>query len=82
MTIWKYPLQIGDFNSVQMPKGATILSVDNQNGILCLWAMVDPEKSLVTRKIRIVGTGHTFDGYAEHIGSVVMAPFVWHVFEV
>lgn len=41
MVIWKVELAITDMQTVSMPDGAKLLSVANQNGNLCLWAMVD-----------------------------------------
>lgn len=89
MTIWKYPLEIVDRQLVAMPIEATILSVDNQHGTVCLWAMVDPTTSLpqlplplTNRVIEIFGTGHPMpEGQREFIGTVIMGALVWHVFE-
>jgi hypothetical protein len=41
-TIWKFELEVTDLQEVVMPSGAEILSVGNQDGKLCLWAMVSP----------------------------------------
>lgn len=82
MIIWKYELQLTDRQTVVMPIGSEILSVDNQRGSLCLWAMADPEQPEQNRNIEIIGTGNPMlDGRREFIGTVVMNPFVWHVFE-
>ncbi|WP_417459103.1 hypothetical protein [Kordiimonas sp.] len=86
MTIWKYELEITDLQRVAMPKGAKILSVGKQGAYACLWAMVDEnEDATEERCIEIVGTGnpmHRSMGFARRfIGTVVMTPFVWHVFE-
>ena len=83
--IWKYELDITDKQTIMMPPGAQILSVANQRGKLCLWALVEPAWSdLEARTIEIIGTGNPIDLsglWHEHIGTVVMEPFVWHVFE-
>jgi len=84
--IWKYPLALTDLQLISMPEKAEILSVADQDGTLCLWAMVDPNalRSEV-RAIEIIGTGNPIStpiGYARlFIGTAVMRPFVWHVFE-
>lgn len=39
-TIWKFPLEIADSQSVVMPSGARILSAQMQGSTLCLWAVV------------------------------------------
>ena len=85
MVIWKYELEIADMQEVTMPDGAELLSVANQDGNLCLWAMVDPSKEKRRRYIEIIGTGNpifTDMGVdREFIGTAVVNPFVWHVFE-
>ena len=82
-TIWKYELNITDRQVVSMPADSTILSVANQRGTLCLWALVDPAVSdKVDRDIEILGTGNIVStALRSFIGTVVMEPFIWHVFE-
>ena len=83
--IWKYTLEITDHQKVPMPQCAKILSVANQNGHPCLWAMVDADRPIEQRAIEIIGTGNPVAqvGVDERkfIGTVVIHPFVWHVFE-
>lgn len=57
-TIWKYELGISQEQQIYLPIGATMLSIQLQEGILCLWALVDPyvKDELVT--IEMYGTGH------------------------
>ena len=85
MTIYKYALSIYDVQSVFMPKGAEILSVANQNGALCLWAIVRPNEPMEERDIELFGTGQEMPvGISverKFIGTVAIDPFVWHVFE-
>lgn len=66
-----------------MPMDATILSVDNQHGAVCLWAMIDPDTPHQTsRIIEIFGTGHPIpEGQRKFIGTVIVESLVWHVFE-
>ena len=81
--IWKFPLNLTDIQDVLLPIGAQILSVAEQNGVICLWAVVDPEAEDGTRLIEIHGTGNDFGpGNRLFLGTVVMNAFVWHVFEV
>lgn len=84
--VWKYQLSITDWQALYMPIGAVILSVQEQFGDICLWAMVDSEEEIYeNRIIIIVGTGNP----AEHvdpinyIGTVQThdGSLVWHVFE-
>lgn len=85
MVIWEFELEITDMQEVRMPEGAELLSVANQSGKLCLWAMVDPSKEKRCHRIEIFGTGHPIPvdmGIArKFIGTAVVDPFVWHVFE-
>lgn len=86
MVIWKYTLAITDRQQVSMPKGAGILAVANQRGALFLWAMVDPSSLVETEDhdIEIIGTGNQMpdtEDIRRYIGSAVLGPFVWHVFE-
>ncbi len=57
-TIWKLPLTVTDKQSINLPIDSEILSVQNQNGMPCLWALVDPEKPKEDILIEIFGTGH------------------------
>lgn len=85
MVIWKYELEIKDLQHVDMPYGAKILSVANQNGNLCMWASVDPSAEKMWRFVEIIGTGHLIptdlNGERIFIGTVVIGSLVWHVFE-
>jgi len=56
--IWKFGLDIIDVQTVSMPEGAKILSVQAQNGMPYLWAEVDVEATPKDRTIEIFGTGH------------------------
>jgi hypothetical protein len=92
-TIHKYPIEVTDFQEVEMPMGAKILHVQSQPAPygqpskeqLCLWAEVDPDNSLVPRRIRVFGTGHDMEHEHQlrYIGSTDMHnhALVWHVYE-
>lgn len=57
-TIWKFPLQMKGFQTIEMPEGAKILSVQPQGESVCLWALVESTNQMERRGIVIVGTGH------------------------
>lgn len=58
-TIWKYPVKATDRFEVMMPPGAKFLSVQIQDGLPQMWWMIDDEMpAVVTRVLRIIGTGH------------------------
>ncbi len=82
-TIWKYPLDVVDDQTVQMPSQAELLTVNDQNDHFCLWVRVNTDNPLLNRKISIRGTGHPADDVGKYIGS--MYPYngklVFHVFD-
>jgi len=90
--VWKYNLSLTNEQSVSMPDGAVVLTVQEQRGVLTFWALVNPEARRVDRSFRIVGTGHPVDLPADqaptltlgwhYIDTVQMGLLVWHVFEV
>lgn len=82
--IHKYELEITDHQTLSMPLGATILSVDQQAGTLYLWAEVDPTNPKSDRHFDVIGTGNPISTKAacrRFVGTVVIGAFVWHVFE-
>jgi len=84
--VYKYVLPIVDDMPLMLPLGAKILSVQNQNGNPCLWALVDPdEKTHVVRHFRMAGTGHDIDAYTDmvYIGTFQLhdGHLAFHLFE-
>ena len=81
--IWKFPLKVADLQTISMPVDTKLLSVQSQNGIMCLWALVDPQHPRSEfRAIRIFGTGLKCDVAPDRfIGTVQIGQFVWHVFD-
>jgi hypothetical protein len=54
--IWKYTIHPFTVK-VRMPEGAEILTVQIQNGVPCIWVLVNPENELEIRNFEIFGTG-------------------------
>lgn len=86
-TIYKYPLDITDEQTVMIPHGSEILSAQIQGAQLCLWALVDSEATVVKHRVRIFGTGNPVTLNDElvncswkFVGTVQDRIFVWHVF--
>ena len=86
-TIWKFELETTDNQTIEMPVNAEILTVQTQNEIPCIWALVDPTQVKEKRFIEVFGTGHDvhydmgvsrnyLGTYQLHGGSLV-----FHVFE-
>ena len=82
-TIWKYEINITDEQTIMMPKGSRTLSFQLQNGIPCIWAVVEPNVEKEKRKFFIAGTGNPFpcEINAMFIGTIQNNGFVWHLFE-
>jgi hypothetical protein len=81
-TIYKYPIEITDEQTVNMPTGAQVLSAQMQGTQLCIWALVEVGNINCDRRVRIFGTGNTvkLDGNWKFVDSVQERIFVWHVF--
>lgn len=83
-TIYKYTLEIEDHQEIVMPSGAELLTAQMQNGVACLWALVDPVKVPEKRGIVIRGTGHEISGpLGKYIATFQLGGgrLIFHVFE-
>jgi hypothetical protein len=83
-TIWKFTLPADLYSVVKMPKGAAILSVQEQFDDFMAWAVVDPDAEWEERTILLLGTGHPMpDGRWDHISTFQMSGgnYVFHAFE-
>ncbi len=83
-SIWKYPLEVSDVQTLVMPSSAEILAVQVQNGKPCLWARVDPDAPKTDRTIITHGTGHAVsEETGEYIGTYQLeeGQLVFHAFE-
>ena len=82
-TVWKFELGLEDKGDVDMPVGAHIIDVRMQNGVPCIWAIVDSEGDRETRRFLIAGTGWPLPGAGRHVGTVhTDRGLVWHIFDV
>ncbi|MDO8573013.1 MAG: hypothetical protein Q7S11_04630 [bacterium] len=81
-SIWKFPLEVTDNQTVELPVGAKALSVQVQNEKPCLWAMVDTKTKIESRVIQIFGTGHPVLNEGDYIGTFQMlgGSLVFHAF--
>lgn len=76
--IWKFPLKITKYQTIQMPHGADCLTVQTQRVYaidmggaedfnhfrdeLMVWALVNPDNTLNSHGFHIFGTGHVLEG--------------------
>ena len=85
-TIWKFSIEAADLFGVDMPEGSEILSVQEQHGKPCIWALVDPGRKKVNRTFCIYGTGHPVGNVEskKFIGTFQLAGgnLVFHLFEL
>lgn len=87
--VWKYPLPFGlgmsDVFPLSLPERAPILTIQLQQGVPTLWALVDSDRASATRWFRVAGTGHPIEqtilGYA---GTWQWSDLglVFHLFEI
>lgn len=88
-TIHKYEVPIEERFKLRLPKEAVILSFQSQNGVPCIWAMVETAHINEDRRFRLFGTGHPIeripkDEGLHYIGTAQQSqtpPLVWHLFE-
>lgn len=81
--IWKYPIPVrNDVHAIQVPHGAKFRSAVMQNGVLVLYAEVNPDAPAYPHAVTVAGTGVAFDPLlaGEYIGTVQEEIFVWHVY--
>lgn len=88
--IFKYKLQVTSKQTIEMPVGAEILSVQFQRQDLFVWALVDPDAEKEGRVFDIFGTGEDVPAVdapgasRKHLATLQVqnGSFVCHVFEV
>lgn len=87
--IWKYHLQTSGRQSLSLPSGSTVLTVQVQNNTLVLWAVVPADSNMRydSRTFHVVMTGEDMPTpwYAHHslhyISTVQNNGIVAHIFE-
>ena len=83
-TIYKYPIEIEDFQILQVPQDFKILTTAVQNDKACIWAEVETDVPKIDLKIYVFGTGHKIpvEINLNYIGSVLMfdGRGVFHVY--
>ena len=84
-TIWKYDVG-ADIFSLEMPKGAQILTIQMQGDSPQLWAMVDPKVEHELRRFVTYGTGHPIPNSDDltYISTIqgYNGALVFHLFEI
>lgn len=86
-TIWKFQLELKDYQQIEMPTSSDILTAQIQNSYITIWALVCDFNPKEKRIFEIYGTGLPFpnnnqEGDRTHISSMQSGPAVWHLFEL
>jgi len=85
-TICKYELVVADRQILKVPEYFKPVSVQMQNGYLCIFAIVNTKCDIKTIRVHVAGTGQDIGMTPEsaYIGTVQVAsipcPLVVHVF--
>jgi hypothetical protein len=83
--VWKYLVEMNDEFTVEIPRGAHVLTVQAQHDHPQMWALVDPTEPLEKRRFAMSGTGFDIkDAHrVRYVGSFHLygGAFVGHLFE-
>jgi hypothetical protein len=81
-TIFKYELSLNR-TELQLPKNAKVLTAQLQEGVFCIWVMLDQGfVTYVPWFFDVYGTGHNMPSDpGDYVATAQMGPFVWHVFD-
>lgn len=85
--VFKYELQIEDYQTLQLPLDTEILAVKAMYGRIFMWCLVDPNcKKKSNVKFHLVGTGTPIDDeeakLSDYVGTVFLTPLVFHIFVI
>lgn len=80
-SVYKFPLsKDGGWQSVEMPDGARVVHVHEQDGRPCMWAAVNPSRPAVVRHFGLFATGEEIPT-SIYVGTIHLGWTVWHLFE-
>jgi hypothetical protein len=83
-TIWKFLFSIQDEFELEMPDTPFPLTVQLQDDVPCMWAIVNPNAPKAKKRFRVYGTGHPIGELSgqHYIGTIQQNGFVWHIFSL
>lgn len=80
-SVYKFPLAMDrGWQRVEMPDGARVVHVHEQDGRACLWASVNATRPVVVRHFGVFATGEEIPTGA-YVGTIHLGWTVWHIFE-
>ena len=68
--IYKYAAPGEDYFSLELPRGAKILTVQVQDDEPQIWALVNPENPTELRSFHLAGTGHPIEETEEDLNYI------------
>lgn len=83
-TIYKYLLKTEDYQLINIHKNAKLLTVQIQQGVPCLWALVETDEKTEDINILTRGTGHRIiETDIEYVGTYQLlgGGLIFHVFK-
>lgn len=89
-TVWKYKIDMTHLQTLQMPEGAQVLSLQKQGSRseddMFLWCLVNTDRPMRERTFVLVGTGESIDDLpgAEYVATMqfIRGVYVYHLFEL
>ena len=82
-TIWKFTFKTSDSFTIDMPEESKIIHIEIQYGKPTLWAVVNTESPIKTKKFKLIGTGHPIElnNKLNYLKTFSESIFIWHLFE-
>lgn len=82
-TVHKFGVPFG-VSKLPLPEGSKCVHIGAQGGRVVMWVEVTVDAATTDWTLLLVGTGHQLpeDVEYEHLGTVIIEPFVWHVYQV
>lgn len=80
-TVHKFPVPITDSFTLDIPKSHKVVHLGLQDGEPFMWIEVDTDTDARGFVFHVEGTGHRVAPHTDYVGSLIMPPFVWHVYE-
>ena len=86
--IWKYQMPVAEQFAMKLPRGAEIIRMAGENGMLWLWAVVDTSAPDETRHFEAFKAGGTMpDDLSQHVFRgmahiYIQAELMLYIFEV
>lgn len=65
---------------IKLPGKHRITYFGDQNGVMTMWAEVDPDAVTGPVTFKIVGTGHPIPDDFDFVATAPSGPFMWHLY--